>query len=232
ILPPDRPFIAAALRTIPAGLLLILFTRHFPRRNEWLATLVLAALNLGLFQAMLFVAAYRLPGGLAAVLGATQPLMIMGIVWVAERLSPGWPPFLAALLGVVGTAALLLAPDSQWDAIGALAAGIGAFSMALGTYLTRRWAVNVPTLAFTGWQLFVGGLLLAPVAILFDPPLYSVTALEISGYVYLSLGGALLAYVVWFKGVASLSPVAVSSLILLSPVTAVILGWAILGQAM
>ncbi|HLS51174.1 MAG TPA: EamA family transporter, partial [Burkholderiaceae bacterium] len=56
--------------------------------------------------------------------------------------------------------------------------------------------------------------------------------LELGGYVYLSLGGALLAYVVWFKGVAQLSPVAVSSLILLSPVTAVILGWTLLDQAM
>lgn len=232
ILPPDRPFIAAALRTIPAGLLLILFTRRSPQRNEWLATIILATLNLGFFQAMLFVAAYRLPGGLAAVLGATQPLMIMAIVWVAERLSPGWAPFFAALLGVVGTAALLLAPDAQWDSVGTLAAGAGAFSMALGTYLTRRWIVKLPILAFTGWQLFIGGLVLVPVALLVDPPLQTLSALELGGYVYLSLGGALLAYVVWFKGVAQLSPVAVSSLILLSPVTAVILGWTLLDQAM
>lgn len=232
ILPPDRPFIAAALRTIPAGLLLILFTRRSPQRNEWLATIILATLNLGFFQAMLFVAAYRLPGGLAAVLGATQPLMIMAIVWVAERLSPGWAPFFAALLGVVGTAALLLAPDAQWDSVGTLAAGAGAFSMALGTYLTRRWIVKLPILAFTGWQLFIGGLVLVPVALLVDPPLQTLSVLELGGYVYLSLGGALLAYVVWFKGVAQLSPVAVSSLILLSPVTAVILGWTLLDQAM
>jgi len=40
------------------------------------------------------------------------------------------------------------------------------------------------------------------------------------------------AYALWFRGIARLSPVAVSSLGLLSPLTAVILGWALLGQAM
>nr|WP_256578265.1 EamA family transporter [Pseudomonas sp. PIC25] len=42
----------------------------------------------------------------------------------------------------------------------------------------------------------------------------------------------MLAYVLWFRGISRLTPVAVSSLGLLSPLTAVILGWALLGQAM
>ena len=43
---------------------------------------------------------------------------------------------------------------------------------------------------------------------------------------------ALLAYALWFRGVARLPSVAVSSLGLLSPVAAVLLGWALLGQAL
>jgi probable blue pigment (indigoidine) exporter len=49
-------------------------------------------------------------------------------------------------------------------------------------------------------------------------------------YAYLSLFGAMLAYVLWFRGIARLSPVAVSSLSLLSPVIAVLMGWALLNQ--
>ena len=93
LLPPDRPFTAALLRVLPAGLLLILAGRHLPRRGEWGRLLVLSALNIGVFQALLFVAAYRLPGGLAAVLGATQPLLVMGLAWgwtAAARRE--WPP--------------------------------------------------------------------------------------------------------------------------------------------
>jgi probable blue pigment (indigoidine) exporter len=51
------------------------------------------------------------------------------------------------------------------------------------------------------------------------------------GYAYLSLFGALLAYALWFRGIARLAPVAVSSLGLLSPLVAVVLGWALLGQS-
>ena len=45
------------------------------------------------------------------------------------------------------------------------------------------------------------------------------------------MAGALLAYALWFRGIARLTPVAVSSLGLLSPLTAVVLGWVLLGQA-
>jgi probable blue pigment (indigoidine) exporter len=50
------------------------------------------------------------------------------------------------------------------------------------------------------------------------------------GYGYLTFVGALLAYLLWFRGLSRLSPVAVSSLGLLSPATAVVLGWVLLGQ--
>ena len=74
--------------------------------------------------------------------------------------------------------------------------------------------------------------MLAPVAWVVDPPLPALTAANVAGYLYLSVAGALLAYALWFRGIARLPSVAVASLGLLSPVTAVLLGWALLGQAM
>lgn len=90
LLPPDRPFTAALIRTLPAGLLLLLLTRQLPARRHWWRLLVLGALNIGVFQALLFVAAYRLPGGLAAVLGAIQPLLVMLLAWAVDGRSPPW----------------------------------------------------------------------------------------------------------------------------------------------
>jgi probable blue pigment (indigoidine) exporter len=231
ILPPDRPFTAALLRALPAGLLLVLYSRHLPGRAEWGRLLVLAALNIGFFQALLFVAAYRLPGGLAAVVGAIQPLLVMGLVWALDRQRPGYFAVAAGILGIAGMAALLLSPGASWDPIGVAAAFVGTACMATGTYLTRRWRLALPLLAFTGWQLLLGGLLLLPVAWLVDPPLPQLSATQWLGYAYLSLFGALLAYVLWFRGIARLAPVAVSSLGLLSPLVAVVLGWALLGQS-
>ena len=231
LLPPDRPFTAALLRTLPAGLLLVLYSRHLPKPKEWGRLIVLAALNIGFFQALLFVAAYRLPGGLAAVVGAIQPLLVMGLVCGLDGRQPASLAVWASVFGVAGMAALLLAPGAAWDPIGIAAALSGTACMALGTYLTRRWRPALPLLALTGWQLLLGGLLLAPVAWLVDPPLPPLSTTHLLGYAYLSLFGALLAYALWFRGIARLAPVAVSSLGLLSPLVAVVLGWALLGQS-
>ncbi len=231
VLPPDRPLTAAVLRALPAGVLLTLAVRRMPQPREWGRLVVLAALNIGFFQALLFVAAYRLPGGLAAVLGAIQPLLVMGIAWALDGHRPRGVAIGAGVLGVIGMAALLLTPNASWDPIGIAAALIGAACMAAGTFLAQRWRPDMPVLAFTGWQLLGGGLLLAPAAWAFDPPTPALTASQVFGYAYLSIFGALLAYALWFRGIARLSPVAASSLALLSPLTAVILGWALLGQA-
>lgn len=237
-LPPDRPFTAALLRTLPAGLLLLalMLVRHrrasLPPRAEWGRLAVLSALNIGFFQALLFVAAYRLPGGLAAVVGAIQPLLVMGLAWLLDGRRPARLAAWAGVLGVLGMALLLLSPGAAWDAVGVAAALAGTACMAAGTYLTRRWRIALPVLALTGWQLLLGGLMLAPLAWLVDAPLPPLGAAQVLGYAYLSLAGALLAYGLWFRGIARLSPVAVSSLGLLSPLVAVVLGWALLGQAM
>lgn len=232
LLPPDRPFTAALLRALPAGALLVLYNWRPPARQEWGRLIALSALNIGFFQALLFVAAYRLPGGLAAVVGAIQPLLVMGLAWALDRRQPTRLAVGASMLAVVGMAALFLSPGAAWDLIGILAAATGAVCMAAGTYLTRRWQPRMPVLAFTGWQLLAGGLMLAPVAWAVDQPLPALTTTQVLGYAYLSIAGALLAYALWFRGIACLSPVAVSSLGLLSPLTAMLLGWALLGQSM
>lgn len=237
LLPPDRPFTAAVLRALPAGLLLVLWCRRWPAAHSWLRLLVLAALNIGFFQAMLFVAAYRLPGGVAAVVGAVQPLLVMGFAWGVDKLRPARTVLLAGTVGVVGMALLLVAPGTVWDPLGVAAALAGTLSMAAGTFWSRKWqtqdgGVVLPVLAFTGWQLLLGGAMLLPVAWWADPPLPALTGMNVLGYAYLCIAGALVAYALWFRGIARLPSVAVASLGLLSPVAAVVLGWALLGQAL
>ncbi|KFX07617.1 ABC transporter permease [Pectobacterium betavasculorum] len=232
LLPPDRPFTAALIRVLPAGLLLLLFTRVFPARRDWWRVVVLSALNIGVFQALLFVAAYRLPGGLAAVLGAIQPLLVMVLVWVVDHRAPRLATLWSAVIGVVGMAVLLLSPQTIFEPVGIAAALLGAVCMAAGVWLTRRWQLDLPVLPLTGWQLFIGGLMLAPVAWLADAPLPALILSQWVAYAYLCLAGAVLAYALWFRGVSRLPTVAVASLGLLSPLTAVLLGWALLSQSM
>ncbi|VTN11464.1 Uncharacterized inner membrane transporter yedA [Raoultella terrigena] len=229
-MPADRPFIAALLRVLPAGIALLIWCRRFPLRNEWWKLVVTGILNIGAFQALLFIAAYRLPGGLAAVIGAIQPLLVMLLAWSVDRQRSPWMAVASACTGIIGMALLLLSPQTVLDPLGIGAAFLGAVSMALGTWLSRRWAISLPVVALTGWQLLIGGVVLAPIALLVDPPLQQVTLIQAAGYLWLCVAGAMLAYGLWFRGISRLSPVAVSALSLLSPVTAVLLGWIILGQ--
>ena len=90
----------------------------------------------------------------------------------------------------------------------------------------------MPALSFTAWQLTAGGLILLPLSLLAEPALPPLTVTNLGGLLWLGLIGAALTYWIWFRGVARIEPGAVSMLGMMSPVTAVILGWAWLGQAL
>lgn len=232
MLPPGYPLTTALLRALPAGLLLLAVTHTVPPR-AWLGRLfVLGALNFTLFWATLFVAAARLPGGVAATLGAVQPLIVLALARITLRAPLSRLRVIAACAGLGGVALLVLAPGARLDPIGAIAALAGALSMALGVVLTRKWQPPVPALTFTAWQLTTGGLLLLPLALAFEPGLPRLTAMNAAGFLWLGLAGAALTYFLWFRGIARLGPEAVTGLGFLSPLTAVLLGWLVLGEAL
>lgn len=231
LLPPDRPLLAGVIRALPAGLLLIAVTRRLPQGSWWWRSLVLGALNIGAFFALLFIAAYRLPGGVAATVGAVQPLLAAGLSagLLGDRLT--LRTVLSGIAGIAGVSLLVLRSNAELDAIGVAAALGGAVVMATGVVLSKRWASPAPLLATTGWQLTAGGLLLLPVALLVEgaPPSH-LTGANLLGYGYLALIGAAIAYALWFRGIRALPPTSVAFLGLLSPVVATALGWLALGQ--
>jgi len=232
MLPPGYPLTVAMLRALPAGILLMLWVRALPHGIWWLRVFVLGALNFSVFWALLFVAAYRLPGGVAATLGAIQPLVVIALARLLLGAAVRGLSVVAALTGLAGVALLVLTPKAALDPVG-VAAGLGsAASMALGTVLSRRWHPPVSALTFTSWQLTAGGILLVPAALLAEAPLPTFTLVNVMGLAWLGLIGAALTYVLWFRGVARLEPAAVSSLGFLSPLSATVLGWAILGQSL
>src|SRR5690606_3638220 len=77
-----------------------------------------------------------------------------------------------------------------------------------------------------------GGLLLLPVALLAGHSIPVPTVSNLLGLVWLGLIGAAFTYALWFRGIGRLSPSVVSSLLFLSPLTAVLLGWGFLEQTL
>ncbi|WP_199199851.1 EamA family transporter [Micromonospora sp. RP3T] len=234
LLPADRPLWAGAIRALPAGLLLLVLTRRRPHGIWWGRAALLGTLNIGAFFPLLFVAAYRLPGGTAAVLGAAQPLLVAVLTVALLRDRPGRTALLAAVAAPAGVALVVLRPGAGLDPLGVTAGLAGTAAMAAGLVLTRRWGrpPGVGTLAATSWQLVAGGLLITPVAAVVEGPPPAPDGPALLGYAWLGLAGTALAYALWFRGAARLPVARVSMLGALSPLTAAALGWLVLGQAL
>lgn len=232
LLPPGRPMLTAVLRALPAGVALAAMTRQRPSGSWWWKTAVLGTLNIGAFFALLFVAAYRLPGGVAATLGSIQPLVAAGLAAVLLKERFRSRTAIAGSLGIAGVALLVLRSDAALDPVGVAAGLMGAASMATGVVLTKRWGRPVSLPAFTSWQLIAGGLLLTPIAVITEGAPPEFTTANYLGYAWLATGGTAIAYLVWFRGIARL-PVAQASLLgLASPTVATFAGFALLGQTL
>lgn len=100
-------------------------------------------------------------------------------------------------------ALLVLTPNAALDPVGVAAGTAGAVSMAFGTVLTRKWQPPVPLLTFTARQLAAGGLLLVPVALVFDPPIPMPTGTNVLGFGVARPDQAGLTYFLWFGDLAT-----------------------------
>jgi probable blue pigment (indigoidine) exporter len=230
---PGHPLLTATLRALPAGLVLLAIGRQLPRGAWWWRSAVLGALNIGAFFAFLFIAADRLPGGVAAVIGGIQPLLVSVLAaWVLRDRLPV-RVVLAGIVGLAGVALIVLRADARLDATGVVAAVAGALSMAVGVVLAKRWGSDHPPLVTTSWQLLAGGLLLAALTAACEPlPTAPLTPVNVAGYAYLALVGTALAYLLWFRGVRALPARVPAFLGLLSPLVAVAIGLCWSGESL
>ncbi|MFF4319943.1 EamA family transporter [Streptomyces sp. NPDC001568] len=234
LLPPDRPLFTGAMRALPAGLLLIALSRTLPKGEWWWKSAVLGTLNIGAFFPLLFLSAYRLPGGVAAVLGSAGPLFVVGLaaLLLGERARPR--TVLAAVAAAFGVSMVVLTAEAELDLIGVIAGVVSSASMGAGTVMTKRWGrpEGVGPLAMTGWQLTAGGLVIIPIAALIEGAPPALDGKAFLGYGYMMLINTGIAYWLWFRGIGRLSATSVTLLGPLSPLTAAIIGWAALGQAL
>ncbi|WP_247629997.1 EamA family transporter [Microbacterium croceum] len=234
LLPAGHPLFAGLMRALPAGLLAIAMSRTSPHGSWWLKSLALGALNIGAFFPLLFLAAERLPGGVAAAVAGLQPLLVLGLgaMVVHERIRA--TTAVAALAGAGGVALVVLGPAAELDTLGILAAVGGVTATALGMVLTKRWGrpKGVGPIAYAGWQLTAGGVVILPLVLLLEGLPAEIDGNAVLGYLWLATAGGIIAYTLWFRGIQRLPVIAPGLLALLSPVVAALLGVLVAGESL
>lgn len=231
-LPADHPLFGAAVRALPAGLLLLLVCRTLPRGAWWWRSLVLGVLNTSGFFALVYLAAQLLPTSVAAVVMATSPVTMMLVAWAVLGRRPALLPVAGALLGIAGVVTMLLTGGGAVSVAGVAASVAAMLLSSVGYVLAQKWGGEVPVLASTAWQLVAGGLVILPVAVLVEgaPPVLDAPA--VAGFAYVSLVATALAFTAWFTGLRHLDAGTVGLVGLLNPVTGVLLGTALAAEAL
>ncbi len=223
-LPADYPLWGAALRALPAGLLLLLIARRLPRGSWWWKSMVLGLCNMSIFFALVYISAQLLPSSVASVIMALAPvaMMVTAFALLSER--PGLLPALGAVLGIGGVCAMLLTGTETLDWRGVVASGSAMLMSSVGFVLAKRWSSSIPVLASTSWQLTAGGLMLVLGAVVFEggPPAMGTS--QVLAFAYLSLIATAVASMAWFTGLRHLPAGSVGLIGLLNPVTGVVLG--------
>ncbi|MEV0331674.1 EamA family transporter [Nocardia sp. NPDC050717] len=232
LLPPDRPLLAATVRALPAGLLIVAFVRTLPRGAWWWKTTVLAVLNFGAFFPLVFVAAYRLPGGIAAALGSVQPLIVAVLSVPLLGVRTPRAVVLASVAVALGVTVMAGAGPVLPDPLG-IAAMLAATAL-IGTaiVLGKKWGPPVPALTMAGWQLTLGGLMLLPLTLVVEGRPPTITATNLLGYAYIGLVATALAYALWFRGVQRLPATSVSLLTAVNPLVATVVGFLLFRQTL
>lgn len=184
---------------------------------------------------LIFTGQTELGAGLAAVLNSTTPfwtLVLANILTDDEKLS--WNKLAGIALGIAGTAAMI-GPG--------LAAGIGgpvwpkfalvgaALSYALALMVARRFSDVPPPVIATG-QLTAATIIMVPVVLLAHGPaaLFAASAPVWVAVLALALASTAFGYILFFKLVASAGATNTSLVTLVAPASALLLGFAFLGE--
>lgn len=235
------PMTVVLVRVGGAALLLwlVIFATSgaIPRDGRvWLAFFGMGALNNAIPFSLIFWAQTDIASGLASILNATTPIFT---VLVAHGLTPDerlTPNRLAGVvLGFLGVVILLNGPGAGGAVLPMLAVLAAALSYAFASIFGKRFrALGVAPLTTAAGQVTASALLMAPVVVVFDQPwtlaIPSAAALwSLAGLVTLSTA---LAYFLYFRILATAGATNLMLVTLLVPPSAILLGVAILGEAL
>lgn len=203
----------------------------------WLAFFGMGLLNNALPFGLLVWGQTHIASGLAAILNATTPLfavIVAGALLADERTTP--LKIVGVTIGFAGTVVMIgigALEGLSTDVLAQLACLGAALSYALAGAFGRRFKrLGVTPLQTATGQVTASSLLLLPVALSIDKP-WSLPAPDLETWlaiVALATLGTALAYILYFRILAAAGATNVLLVTFLVPVSAILLGWLLLGE--
>ena len=236
------PLLIVAVRVVIAATVIwaIVLAAGLPvprSRLAWMAFFWMGLLN-NIFPFLLIVWGQKeIESGLAAILTAAAPIftVIVAGVWLKDE-PVTRSKLLGAILGLIGVV-VLIGPSALagFDAnlLAQLAVLAGALSYALaGIYARRFPRMNIDPIVAAAGQLLMSSLIMILLASMFEAPN---RLIESSAKVWIAVGvmavfSTALAYILYFRLLASAGATNAILVTLLIPVTAILLGAIILDE--
>ena len=236
------PLLGSGVRFLVAGAVLypVLLARRgwaavrVPARQAGAAALV-GCLFLAGGTGLVTVAERDVPSGLAAVLVAAMPLLVVLLrLTTGERVPRATVAGVAA--GLAGVAVLVLpgnpAPEAGWFGLALIL--VADASMAVASFASGRLPVPDDTLVATALELLAAGAVLGLAGLLAgearDLALDRLSGASLAALGYLIVAGSLIAYTayVWLLANAPVSQATTHTHV--NPVVAIALGWVVLSE--
>ncbi|SET97850.1 DMT family transporter [Paenibacillus sp. NFR01] len=240
------PFFSAGVRFFLAGCLILLWARSRGKtsfslllRKEMLITG--AALSFGTFSCLYWAEQY-VSSGLAAVLSATGPMMILLMQTAALRQKPSRVSLYGCIIGFAGVILLVL-PSLALDysplwLTGCVVVLIGECCYAGGAIYSKKVTAafsDVSPIALNAAQMLYGGALLLVLSMFTetgDIHPETLFALKPAGaLLYLTIAGSMVGHSLFYWLVARTNPVFPSTWLYVSPPIAVGVGYLFYGEA-
>lgn len=245
------PLLAAGARyafgavLLAAILVIVRGSRVLAITRRQIGTTAFAGIGIiGIWAALVALALTHIPGGVAALIGATVPLWMI-LLRVASGDRVGWRTWLGVAIGILGVGAMLLpggiAPLSG-ESTGVVAFWSAMMVVASITYAYFSWrsrTLDLPrnTLVTTVYQLLWGGLAVMIAGLLageasvgsIGPAFASVSAVSWAGFWWLVVA-SVIGYGAYTYLLRNVPLSLVSTFAFVNPVVAVCLGWLLLGE--
>jgi drug/metabolite transporter (DMT)-like permease len=239
------PFLMAGARNTLAGGLLFAWTLTrgiaAPRLAHWRSALIIGGFMLVGGNGGVTWAEQHVPSGLAALMIGATPLWIVVLNWLAfGGTRPNRRMTLGLGVGLVGLALLVgptqLIGGDRVDPMGSAVLLLAALLWATGSLYSRQARLPESPMQSTGMEMLSGGVLLLLLGTAtgewtdFHPG--SISLRSSVALVYLVLFGSLVGFSAYAWLLHHTTPARATSYAYVNPVVAVILGWALAGEAL